>query len=280
MTKKILMMRGLPGSGKSTIAKHLVEKEKYKRVNKDDLRSMLDNGKWSKKSERLVNEIQDAIVDLCLIYGNNVVIDNSNFEFKHIDRAYELAEMNAAEVEIYDVDTDIETCIERDLKRPNSVGEQVIRGMYQRYLGCKPPEHIDGKPSALIVDIDGTLATMKDRGPYDWGLVGNDDLNENIAELLVKYRDDDTHILLVSGRDGICFDQTVEWLRKYGVPYDKLFMRDAGDNRKDVIVKQELYQDNILGRYNVKFVLDDRMQVVQMWRMLGLPCYQVQNGDF
>jgi hypothetical protein len=57
-------------------------------------------------------------------------------------------------------------------------------------------------------------------------------------------------------------------------------MRSAGDMRKDSIVKEEIYRQEILGRYNVWFVLDDRNQVVDMWRLLGLRCLQVAPGNF
>jgi hypothetical protein len=57
-------------------------------------------------------------------------------------------------------------------------------------------------------------------------------------------------------------------------------MRKEGDVRKDAIVKGEIYEKNINGKYNVLFVLDDRNQMVEMWRGLGLTCLQVADGDF
>ncbi len=57
-------------------------------------------------------------------------------------------------------------------------------------------------------------------------------------------------------------------------------MRQEGDTRKDVLVKQEIYEREIKGRYNVLFVLDDRQQVVDGWRALGLTVFQVAPGDF
>ncbi|MGH7203736.1 MAG: AAA family ATPase, partial [Candidatus Levyibacteriota bacterium] len=53
------------------------------------------------------------------------------------------------------------------------------------------------------------------------------------------------------------------------------------DFRKDAVVKKELYETHISGKYEVLFVLDDRDQVVEMWRKdLGLPCFQVDYGNF
>ena len=57
-------------------------------------------------------------------------------------------------------------------------------------------------------------------------------------------------------------------------------MRKGGDKRIDSIVKKELYRKYIEPFYRVKLVLDDRNQVVDMWRDLGLPCWQVAPGNF
>ena len=136
-------------------------------------------------------------------------------------------------------------------------------------------------PDAIICDIDGTLAHMKDRGPFDWARVGEDVLDDNIAHILYLYQyETSAEIILMSGRDEICRDITEEWLDHNSVDYSTLHMRPKHDNRKDSIVKRELYEQYIKGKYNVLFVLDDRQQVVDMWRDLGLKCLQVAPGDF
>lgn len=57
-------------------------------------------------------------------------------------------------------------------------------------------------------------------------------------------------------------------------------MRPAGNMEKDSVIKRRLYEEHIKGTYNVAYVIDDRNQVVEMWRSLGLRCLQVANGDF
>jgi hypothetical protein len=57
-------------------------------------------------------------------------------------------------------------------------------------------------------------------------------------------------------------------------------MRKTGDSRKDSVVKDELYQEYVAGKYNVFLVLDDRSSVVEFWRSKGFPCWQVNPGDF
>ncbi|TYC01679.1 polynucleotide kinase [Micromonospora sp. WP24] len=137
------------------------------------------------------------------------------------------------------------------------------------------------RPRAVLVDIDGTLAERGDRSPYDWSRVGEDQPRPAVIELVQTLAAAGRHrIILLSGRDDVCRDQTVMWLDAQGVPFDELHMRARKDNRRDSVVKEELYRSRIEGRYRVAFVVDDRDQVVKMWRDLGLDCFQVAEGAF
>jgi hypothetical protein len=132
------------------------------------------------------------------------------------------------------------------------------------------------KEKAIIVDVDGTLADMRGvRSPFEWDKVLQDKPHLDVIDLvkdlasLKKYK-----IIITTGRDGICEQDTVTWLRKYKD------IRKAGDFRKDNIIKSEIYMDHIRPNYDVKYVIDDRDQVVDMWRSLGLRVLQVAPGNF
>jgi hypothetical protein len=84
----------------------------------------------------------------------------------------------------------------------------------------------------------------------------------------------------MSGRDGSCRDITIKWLEDNNIKYDSLLMRAESDFRKDSIVKKELFDNHIKNKYFIEYVLDDRNQVVDMWRDMGLKCLQVQEGNF
>lgn len=140
------------------------------------------------------------------------------------------------------------------------------------------------KPEAVLVDIDGTIAHMGKgqpgrRGPYEWHRVGEDDPCRPILNLVrllaAKYR-----IVFVSGRDEICREQTEAWLDEHHSYLAPLFMRPHKDNRPDNDIKLEIYQQHIEPHYDVVYVLDDRDQVVRMWRSLGLTVLQVADGNF
>jgi predicted kinase len=286
--KKVIILKGLPASGKSTWAKEMVDKYpgQYKRINKDDLRSMIDNGKWSKENEKFILGVRDRLISAALDNLKIAIVDDTNFESKHEEQIKLIAASHGCPVEIKTFDTPLEECIARDAKRDKPVGEKVIRDMHDRYL--KKPESValaapynPDLPDCIIVDIDGTLALMNGRGPHDYHRVGEDLPNEPIIDLastLGWYKNN--VVCIFSGRPESCREETETWLSANFQMYDNLFMRTTGDHRKDYIVKQELYEKHIKGKYNVLWVIDDRNQVVQMWRSLGLTCLQVADGNF
>ena len=280
--QKIIMTKGLPASGKSTWAKEQLKNGKTKRVNKDDLRAMIDNGTWSRENEKLVLSVRDEIIIQSLSLGYNVIVDDTNFSSDHKKRLEELAKEAGADFEIKDfTDVPLVLCLERDAARHNPVGKKVIMQMFNQYLKPAVPEYKfqRGKVNAIICDIDGTLAHMKNRGPFDWHKVEGDFVDQIVHSVIEKFKVD-TDILIVSGRDGVCETETRNWLTNNGIEYDKLFMRPVGNNEKDSIIKERIFREQIDPFYNILFVLDDRKQVIDMWRSLGLKCFQVADGDF
>lgn len=286
----IIMTYGLPGSGKTHWALSVMAENPgaYKRVNKDELRETLDGGKWSRQNESFLLGVRDFVIAQALNSGKHVIVDDTNLHPKHRARFDELAKEyrksgKSCAVLVKDFsDIPVETCIERDLKRNRSVGEKVIRRMWREFLAPKAtrPERDPNLPDCILVDVDGTLAVMNGRGPFDWEKVDTDLPNQAVLSLLSNLNV--TACIFVSGRDGCCRDKTEAWLEKHSpVPPSGIYMREPGDMRDDRVVKRELYERYIKGQYNVLFVLDDRNKVVDMWRNeLGLPCFQVAEGDF
>lgn len=284
------MTKGLPGSGKSTWARKFLNEnggsDKWVIVCKDDLREMLYAGyKHTKHSERLIIQARNAILVEAFTLGRNVIIADTGFNPIHENSLRTFCTANNAEFEIKDfTDVPVEECIKRDLQRPKSVGKDVIMKMYDQYVRPAPPvvTFDPKKPNAVIFDIDGTLALMTSgRGPYDRDRVGEDSVNKPIKTVFDLWRSlGGVRMIIVSGRDSVCREATSNWLLDNGIIYDDLYMRPEGDLRKDCIVKQEIYERLIEGDYNVLQVYDDRNQVVDMWRSLGLTCLQVAPGNF
>ncbi len=303
MAKKLIMCIGLPGSGKSTWANLLKEENRTYPVvivNKDAIRARLEAEKgwvWSPEAEKEVLEIRDFLIKQALTskdYNIQVVSDDTNFGRKHKVRLEQLARENGASFEIKSFTTiPLATCIERDSKREGKarVGEAVIKSMAERYLKVsgEPPEikHYvtpdqENIMSAIICDLDGTLALFEGlRSPYDASNCDQDKCNEPVRNILeVYYRFMQEQIIYLSGREDKYRFSTNEFLRKNHCPPGPLYMRTSGDFRKDWIVKAELFDANVRDKYRVRFVLDDRNQVVEVWRKMGLTCLQVADGNF
>jgi predicted kinase len=294
----LTITRGLPGSGKTTWAK---QQGGHVRVNRDELRRMLHGGPlhagWA---EVQVTLAQRAQVEALLRAGLNVICDDTNLRARVVRELAELGRSVGAEVVVRDfTDVPVDECVARDAGRPadERVGEDVIRSMWQRYLAGRKlplpvpalgpavtPTHYTppaGVPDAFLVDIDGTVALMGGRSPYDESRVGEDRPNEPVIRVVRALHAAGYRIVFCSGRTDACRDDTAAWLAAHvGIRYDALHMRAAGDQRKDSIVKAEIFDKHIRHAYRVVGVLDDRMQVVRMWRDLGLTVLQVAEGDF
>jgi uncharacterized HAD superfamily protein len=143
-------------------------------------------------------------------------------------------------------------------------------------------------PSAIIVDLDGTLCDTSHRQhfmttPKNWPAfyagIKDDKLNLWCADILDKY-DRGMATILVSGRPDEFRKVTEKWLSENEIGYDQLLMRKTGDYRADSIVKKEIYDTHLKDKFNILFCIDDRQQVVDMWRSLGLTCLQCAKGDF
>lgn len=303
--QEIIICKGLPASGKSTWAKKQCQQDHtYKRVNRDDLRNMLDAGDWSPENEKFIRTARNTLIRAALRKGFNVIVDDTNLRADNFDDVCSIVEQLNMDVRVQEkiFDTDPNTCIERDASRTvGKVTDKVINDMYNKYIKnnpniwkprtqvfvYKPTQYVQQDESlrrAIICDLDGTLALIGNRSPYDASKCDEDEINTPVQMILDSYLNgyDLTDILFVSGREDKYRIPTMHFLKKAGFIEEqyKLFMRKTGDFRKDSIVKKEIYDAEIKGKYYVELVLDDRDQVVALWRSLGLPTFQVNYGDF
>ncbi|QBP06333.1 polynucleotide kinase [Stenotrophomonas phage YB07] len=237
---------------------------------------------WKWKDEKIVNSIQDQRIEAAARDGLSIVIADTNLNASRRAALREKLESLGYNVQfkIFD-DITLDEALRRDAARLNGVGAHIIHKQwvdFNEQFGLDRYEPVPGASACVIVDIDGTVAIMRDRSAYDWSRVGEDDRN-TLACLAVKaYHQAGIRVVFVSGRDAVCEPQTRRWLKDtFGDMPFFLFMRGIGDQRKDTIIKREIFDLHIRDNYNVLGVLDDRPSVARMWRDLGLNVVQFGN---
>jgi predicted ABC-type ATPase len=300
----LYVTRGLPGCGKTTRALAWVAEDPAgrARVNRDSLRAMAhDSVHLGRDTERQIMAVRDAAIGVLLRQGVDVVCDDTNLPSRTVKDLRRVADSARAGFEVWDMtDVSPDVCVERDAARTGRahVGEEVIRDLYARFIAgrrCPLPlvevpaaaavvdlyRPVAGTPVAVLVDIDGTVALLGDRSPYDESRVHLDLPNLSVIAAVRAMHAAGHAIVFCSGRTDGCRDATEQWLDMYvGVPYAALYMREIGDTRRDSIVKGEIFDRHIRTQWTVACVFDDRQQVVDMWRALGLTVMQVAPGDF
>jgi predicted kinase len=290
---------GISGSGKSTRALELqkqLQGNLYE-INRDSIRMWIlaDTHKintytenlwkfWKFKWEDKVTELWNTMYNDFTEAGYNIVFSDTNLDRNKVNELKKKLEAVGYEVIIEVMEVPVEECIKRDIQRKNTVGQEVIYKQYAKFVAngwSTRPRYIpdENKSKAILVDIDGTLAHMNGkRGPFEWDKVHLDDVDEHVRHIVNSYFDsEDYYVIILSGRDGSSLHATKEWLYKNDISFNTIFMRQAGDMRKDSIIKEEIFWNYIAPIYNVQLVIDDRPQVCRMWRDLGLKVMQVAD---
>jgi len=135
VTNKIILLVGVPGSGKSTWAKKYVEDSENHtiRVNNDELREMMNTVLYDWRNESLIADVvRDTVVN-GLLRGWNVIIDNMNISKKHYNYWKKFADSQGYEVEVRIFDPGLDICIERDKLRSRTIGEERIKEIYAQF---------------------------------------------------------------------------------------------------------------------------------------------------
>ena len=296
--KKLILTRGIQGSGKSTWARAWVteDPEHRVRINNDDIRNML-GVYWVTSRENLVSSIKKNMAEEAINRGYDIVVDNMNLNAKEIlfwKDMVKTANMDPDgyqyEIEFKDFFIPLEECIRRDAARPNPIGEKVIRETWKRYKHfiqtTSVENHVNnmkkytGKPKCIVIDMDSTMCFNVTKRPWygDGAAEGmlNDVPNTGVVDIIRDLSKIYT-IIVATGRDTTQAEVTKEWLAKQGIEADEYFFRTPRDYRKGVEVKKEQIID-ILEEYDVVAIFEDCEPIVQMYREMGLTVLQPNKG--
>lgn len=312
--KQIIVTVGVPASGKTTWAKNFVkENPSYVKIERDDFRyGMKDISIGDKKFENFITELQYKTIHTALNNKYNVIVSDTNCNLKYLKVLLEEFKYKA-DVTLKFFNTPVGTCYDRDANRERSVGHEIIDKMVKGYQDVlneyikewfsqdllnnyikdnfsqevflsrqefiyKSTMNYDENilEYCIIVDLDGTLAhTNGKRGYYDWKKVGEDYEDDNILDLILNYHK--YKIIFLTGRSKECENETRDWLRKKCNLFVEdyiLLMREPKDFRPSTVVKKELYENFVKDKYNVIFAIDDKEDICNMWRSLGIKALQ------
>lgn len=297
MTNKKLGVKltiGISNCGKSTWAREFIrDNPMYTEINRDDMRiaffcdgkrSEYVNYKFTKDKEQMITDVAETRARRAMRQGQGIIVSDTNLNGK--TRAFwkSFAESHNVPYEEVVFDVPLHVCISRNRKRDITLPERVLfqqYGSFRKFSGLPTYVGTPGKDKAVILDMDGTLADMEGiRKPFDWDKVGLDKPRTHVVELARMLHAAGYKVIIMSGRDGKCLGATEEWLQEHDVPYDAIFMRDEGNSEPDAIIKERLFWTCVADNYDVKYVVDDRNQMVNQWRAMGLECWQVNYGDF
>lgn len=288
---KMTLLVGPPGSGKSTLAKQY-EAKGYVRISQDD------QGKGGH---------QDLFRDSGR-EGKDIVVDRMNFNVQQRLNYLSHAKTHNYETEIVVIHESYETCLKRAIARQDhptihdeTGARAALQTFFTKYERPLPGEadsirfiYPEGdKPKVIVCDLDGTLCDVEHRRHHvrppegvkkNWAAffadIPKDPANEWCLDILSSFNARGTRIVFCSGRDDNQRKMTEDWLKKHCGFLWTLYMRNRHDSRQDSIVKEIILDFELLTRYKPYFMIDDRKQVVEMWRRRGFVCLQCDEGDF
>lgn len=273
---------GISCSGKTTFANEM-SKKGFRDINRDWIRFNVvkpgqdwRNYKFSKANESEVTKIQGQMIMESFGKGENIIISDTNLNDGRRNTLIKSLTDLGYEVTIREFEVKLLDAFKRDTYRLNGVGRDVIYRQHQSwndFKGRKVYEPDDALPKAVIFDVDGTIAQMNGRGPFEWSRVGEDVPRKLIIQMLHGYVNMGYIIIICSGRDDICRVETANWLNKHvGITnWHHLYMRKNGDFRKDDSVKEEIFWTSLANKYNIVACVDDRPQMIRLWHELQIP---------
>lgn len=293
MEKQLVLMVGPAGSGKSTYSKRYVE-EGYVYINQDS------QGKGHMQ-----------LFEVAVLNGQNIVVDRMGFNKQQRSRYLDIAKKYSYGTKIVVLHESYETCFKRCMARQGheTIKDEInaraaLNMFFSKYERVSDDEANEvtrmwpegDKPSVIICDLDGTLCNLEHRRHFaskgegkNWGEffrhMSEDTPYLWCVDLLKRMSYGRAHtVVFCSGRPDNYRKETTAWLEQHGLTNLHtdfyLYMRHRQDQRQDNIVKEIILDFELLTRFTPFFMIDDRQQVVDMWRKRGYTCLQCAPGDF
>lgn len=295
MIKKLILTVGMSSSGKTSFTEQFIRNNNnWVDLNRDDMRFRLfcdgkrdwTKYKFTKPNEQRVTVSIDRIAKWAVETNRNIIVSDTNLNPKIRQKWKDFAEQYGYEYEEKPFVVTWDEARKRNIQREGGIAESILWDQYLRmneYMGRKIYSGTPDKPKAVIIDVDGTIAEMNGRKPYEWDKVDTDKPRYDIIAMIHGLTDSmNLKPVFLSGRDSICSHKTYLWIKSYvfdGSEDFPLFMRSIKDHRPDYVVKEKLFWEHVAPEYDVVSAIDDRPQVLRLWRELGIKNIIDVGGD-
>ena len=242
---KIIMLIGLPGSGKSYFAKRLAVNEDAIIYSSDIIRQeMFDNINDIEHNAKVFGELYKKVRSV--IKNNNVIIDATNISYKRRKHFAEQAKKYNCQIICYLIATPYKQCLENNKKRDRVVPEYAIKNMYKSFY---IPQHYEGWDEINII----------------WNC---NNFNSNINELFLKILDieqDNPHHTLTIGKHCLKCGEILsnisnnDLLIKAGFYHDigKLQTKEFKNSKGEKTEIAHYFQHHLVSAYESLFYLKD-----------------------
>lgn len=305
---KLIMLVAPPGAGKSTLANDMIfnggdHGAAIKYINQD-----------SQGKDGHIELFRNAIH-----FQQDIIVDRMNFNKEQRNRYLSLAKEAGYETQIIVLHIPYAECLKRCVVRKDhetikdeTIARKALNMFFNKYervqddeadkVERRYPEGI--KQKAFCVDLDGTLCNIDHRlhyvrdGKKDWKGFFKDISKDTInlwCKTIIKafHYGYPVQLIYCSGRGSEYRNETIQWLKDndvywecvsttdLGTPKDiHLYMRQEKDYRQDFVIKEQILDFELLTRFDILFAIDDRQQVVDLWRRRGITALQCAKGDF
>jgi predicted kinase len=297
-TRRLVVLQGLPASGKSTAARKAQENApgRVAVVNNDSISYTLTGEEYAghiKNMPAILSNIRKVMLIEALQTPEItlIIVDNTNLNYQTVEEYIALAAAFGAEFCIEDsfLEVPIEECIRRDSLRVAPVGENVIRRMHsnlskrmqRRKFTPVVSQNTRQKEKAMIIDLDPVLRWLRDARAQDWANIYRRKLPSPAIELAKSLHNAGVTIIGVTSLSEKYAPEANVWVNVHVIPGMTLYMHEISDSYRSMMSKHAAYYNYIRPKYDVIGVIGEKEEVVHVWKNIsGLPTFNISFGDF
>ena len=143
--KRLILLVGIPGSGKTTLATRLIERG-FHCLNADSIRQELYGDAAQQGDPQEVFGIFFERLDKAMQENLDIVIDNTNLNQKQRKPILEhAAGAGYTDIQLWLLDVPLEVCLKRNAVRSRNVPEDIVANMFMELNRNGRPKRQEGK---------------------------------------------------------------------------------------------------------------------------------------